>query len=58
VPLTTLELYPARVATEAIDVLIDLIEGRPPEERERLVPTNLVVRDSTRARAGAITSDP
>jgi DNA-binding LacI/PurR family transcriptional regulator len=58
VPLTTLELYPARVATEAIDVLIELIEGRPPNERERLIPTNLVVRDSTRPRPGAITSDP
>jgi DNA-binding LacI/PurR family transcriptional regulator len=56
-PLTTLELYPARVATEAVDLLIDVIEGRPPEARERLIPTNLVVRDSTRPRTGAITPD-
>jgi DNA-binding LacI/PurR family transcriptional regulator len=47
VPLTTLELDPARTAAEAIDVLVELIEGRPPAERERLIPTRLVVREST-----------
>jgi DNA-binding LacI/PurR family transcriptional regulator len=50
VPLTTLELDAARTACEAIDLLIDLIEGRPPSERERLIPTRLVARESTRAR--------
>jgi DNA-binding LacI/PurR family transcriptional regulator len=47
VPLTTLELDPSRTAAEAIDVLVELIEGRPPEERERLIPTRLVIREST-----------
>lgn len=47
VPLTVLELDPARLAAEAVDVLIELIENRPPSKRERLVPTRLVERDST-----------
>lgn len=47
VPLTMLELDPARTATEAVDVLIDLIEGRQPADRERLIPTRLVEREST-----------
>lgn len=47
VRLTTLELDPARTAAEAVDVLIELIEGREPDARERLIPTRLVVRDST-----------
>jgi DNA-binding LacI/PurR family transcriptional regulator len=57
VALTTLELDPARTAGEAIDMLIDVIEGRAPAQRERLIPTNLVVRDSTRARAGELNPD-
>jgi len=47
VPLTALELNPARTAEEAVDVLIDLVEGRPPAERLRLIPTRLVERAST-----------
>jgi DNA-binding LacI/PurR family transcriptional regulator len=50
VPLTTLELDPARTAAEAVDLLIEVIEGRPPPQRERLIPTHLVVRDSTAGR--------
>jgi DNA-binding LacI/PurR family transcriptional regulator len=45
--LTTLELDPVRTAAEAIDVLVELIEGRPPAERLRLIPTHLVPRAST-----------
>lgn len=48
VSLTALELDPARTAAEAADVLIEVIEGRPPDQRERLIPTRLVVRESTR----------
>jgi DNA-binding LacI/PurR family transcriptional regulator len=51
------KLYPSRLAAGAVEVLIDVIEGRPPERRERLTPTNLVVRDSTRPPTGAITPD-
>lgn len=47
IPMTTLELDPVRTATEAVDVLIELIEGRPPAARQRLIPTHLVVRAST-----------
>ncbi|HYX84487.1 MAG TPA: LacI family DNA-binding transcriptional regulator [Gaiellales bacterium] len=54
VALTTLELDPTRTAAEAVDMLVDLIEGRPPPERMRLIPTRLVVREST-CGAGATT---
>jgi DNA-binding LacI/PurR family transcriptional regulator len=47
VALTTLELDPARTAAEAVDMLVDVIEGRPPPERLRLVPTRLIIRAST-----------
>jgi DNA-binding LacI/PurR family transcriptional regulator len=57
IPLTTLELDPARTASEAIDLLVDVIEGRPPPERERLIATNLVPRESTRARASGFKPD-
>lgn len=45
--ITTLGLEPARTAAEAIDMLVELIEGRPPAERLRLIPTTLVPRAST-----------
>jgi len=47
VSVTTLELDPARTAAEAIDMLVDVIEGRPPFGRLRLIPTRLVEREST-----------
>ncbi len=47
VPLTALELNPGRTAAEAVDLLIDVVEGRPPAERLRLIPTRLVERAST-----------
>lgn len=46
--LTTLELDPVRTAAEAVDMLIELINGRRPKQRELLVPTRLVARESTR----------
>ena len=52
VSLTTLELDPARTAAAAVELLIEVIEGRSPAQRERSIPTNLVVRESTRARSG------
>jgi DNA-binding LacI/PurR family transcriptional regulator len=54
VPLTTLELDPARTAAEAVDVLVELIEDRTPPQRERLIPTRLVVRDSTAGRTNDV----
>jgi DNA-binding LacI/PurR family transcriptional regulator len=45
--ITTLELDPARTVSEAIDMLVELIEGRQPAERLRLIPTRLVPREST-----------
>jgi DNA-binding LacI/PurR family transcriptional regulator len=50
VSLTTLELDPARTAADAVDLLVELIEGRPPRERERMIPTHLVARESTAGR--------
>jgi DNA-binding LacI/PurR family transcriptional regulator len=47
VTLTTLELDAAGTAEQAVDMLIDLLEGRPPAERVRLIPTRLVTGDST-----------
>ena len=47
VTLTTLELDAARTGEEAVDVLIELVEGRPPAGRIRLIPTRLVPGQST-----------
>lgn len=47
ITLTTLELDAARTAEEAVDVLIELVEGRPPAGRMRLIPTRLVPGQST-----------
>ena len=45
--LTTLELDAAGTAEQAVDMLIDLLEGRPPSDPVRLIPTRLVVGAST-----------
>ena len=37
----------ARTAEEAVDVPIELIEGRPAAERMRLIPTRLALGQST-----------
>jgi DNA-binding LacI/PurR family transcriptional regulator len=46
--LSALSLNPELLASQAIDLLADLIEGRP-TERQRIVPSVLMVRRSTRA---------
>lgn len=47
IPLTTLELNPARTAREAVNLLLDLIEERPIAERTIDIPVRLVPRAST-----------
>lgn len=47
---TMLNLHPAQTASEAIDLLIELIDGRSPPRRLRLVPTTLVPGASTARR--------
>jgi DNA-binding LacI/PurR family transcriptional regulator len=46
-PLTALGLNPERIGREAVDMLIDLVEGGDPEPRHRIVPTRLIEREST-----------
>jgi DNA-binding LacI/PurR family transcriptional regulator len=45
--LTTLELDAAGTAREAIDVLVEILDGQPPADRIRLIPTRLVLGEST-----------
>lgn len=45
--LTTLELDVASTAVEAVDLLVDLVDGNPPPERTREIPTRLVEGTST-----------
>jgi DNA-binding LacI/PurR family transcriptional regulator len=47
VEMTTLELDPAATAAAAVDLLIDLIEGRTPERRRIVIPSRLVPRASS-----------
>ena len=44
---TTLNLNPGQTATEAVELLIDVIQGRPPADPTRIIPTRLVPRAST-----------
>ncbi|MFD6444278.1 LacI family DNA-binding transcriptional regulator [Promicromonospora sp. NPDC060204] len=46
-PLTTVRQDFAEVTRLAVHRLVRAVEGRPPTERNRLVPTQLVVREST-----------
>ncbi|MGE5409102.1 MAG: LacI family DNA-binding transcriptional regulator [Syntrophothermus sp.] len=46
-PLTTLGLNPELIGREAVDLLIDLLEGVEVERRHRTVPTRLIEREST-----------
>lgn len=48
VTLTTLELDAAGTAEQAVDMLIDILEGRPPADRVLLIPTRFVQGQSTR----------
>jgi DNA-binding LacI/PurR family transcriptional regulator len=44
---TTLNLNPGPTATEAVELLIDVIQGRRPDDPTRIIPTRLVPRAST-----------
>lgn len=46
-PLTTVRQDFAEVTRLAVHRLVHAVEGRPPAERQRLVPTELVVRETT-----------
>ena len=47
-PVTTVTLHPERLAAEAVDLLLALVNGRPDVRRERVVSHDLIVRKSTR----------
>ena len=47
-PVTTVTLHPERLAAEAVDLLLALVNGRRDVRLERLVSHDLVVRESTR----------
>ena len=58
-PLTTIRQPLARLGKEAADLAIDLIEGRTAGPERRVLPVELVVRESTvrqAARRGALTA--
>lgn len=46
--LTVLNLYPELIGHHAAQLLVDLVEGREPPERQITVPTRVVTRASTR----------
>lgn len=46
-PLTTLALNPEQLGQAAAEMVIDLLEGEKVEPRHRVVPTTLIVREST-----------
>lgn len=50
--ITTLNLHPELIGRHAVDLLVELIEGREPPERHVVVPTRIVARASTRRAAG------
>lgn len=54
--LTTLELNPGQIGTAAVEMLAALIEGREPELRHVHIPTDILVRGSTKRRAGKASS--
>jgi len=45
---TTVTLHPERLAAEAVDLLVSLVNGRRDILLERLVPHGLLARESTR----------
>jgi DNA-binding LacI/PurR family transcriptional regulator len=47
-PVTTVTLHPERLAAEAVDLLLALLNDRTDVPRERLVSHGLVARESTR----------
>ena len=48
-PLTTIDQSIQQMGFEAVKLLIDLIEGGPERSRHVMLPTRLVVRQSSRA---------
>ena len=48
-PLTTIAQPTERIGAECARILLDLIEGKPPEADRQYLPHELVVRDSTAA---------
>jgi LacI family transcriptional regulator len=48
-PLTTVRLQHHRAGLEAAEILIDTLEGRSPEPRHVVLPTEFVIRGSTRS---------
>jgi DNA-binding LacI/PurR family transcriptional regulator len=52
-PLTALTLNPEQIGRRAVETLIAIVEGRPPEQRHSYIPTRVIARGSTRARRGA-----
>lgn len=52
-PVTTVTLHPERLAAEAVDLLLALLNDRTDVPRQRLVSHDLVVRESTRPRPGS-----
>lgn len=45
--LTALALNPEKLGHQAVEMLISLVDGNDPEPRHRIVPTQVVERDST-----------
>ena len=52
-PVTAVSLQPERLAAEAVDLLLALVNGRRGVSLERLVSHDIVVRESTRPFASA-----
>lgn len=54
-PLTTLNLNAQLIGTAAVEMLIELVEGRGLAELQRIVPTEVIVRGSTQGRPLEVT---
>jgi len=48
-PLTTIDQFVDKMGTVAVEMVIDLIQGRPLDDMLYIMPTELVIRDSCRA---------
>ena len=46
-PLSSIERHPRKMAEQACQVLLDLMEGREPEEMETVIPIHLMERESS-----------
>jgi DNA-binding LacI/PurR family transcriptional regulator len=54
--LTVLNLYPEMIGERAAELLVELVEGREPPQRQIIVPTRVVPRASTRRAARRVPS--